>query len=570
MKFRSVFDLLKSEPRAVIDRIYAGVSANDPNFSPALSLLALHESQPSQIPISESGIWACQAIFQSLSPVSKCLVFRILYMTKSFTLSDLRSLVVNTATYREASQELLQLAIIIEDTATTNHDNRKRHLDSGDILDLSSDDVEYLGISGSNADGTGKSHRETTCLYRVHPYFRIHLQQALSHPLQPWSKYMEANIPIIDCSPPSIDFLNENSRRIWNSDVLAYLLTVVKGDSLKDTTIDNYLRKSNLLTMIMSESNNNGISTKKYMITSKGYEYMLKDYSHQIWDFLLYTLEESTNSNQREEILLLIFMLSYTEVGKAYPIQALTDIQKTIIRQFVDVGIVYMRSKNAQLFYPSHTAVNMLFGISLTNTNDGNVMSLKGDKLNNNNNNTLSTIGNIVEVKEYELQIIVETNLQVTAYLTTDLHLALLELFVKVQVRLPNMAFGRLMRDKVKDAYKAGIQAVQIIDFLQHHAHPIVQNNRPILPPNVTDQLILWENELQRVTYTPASYRDLSSIMNVATFQGVVAELERRGVLLWASDPNSTGNSNDKRLMIVVSRDGEVAFQQLLQRAFKK
>jgi transcription initiation factor TFIIH subunit 4 len=331
------------------------------------------------------------------------------------------------------------------------------------------------------------------------------------------------------------------------------------------------------------------------MMTSKGYEYMLKDYAHQVWDFLLFIVEHTesflvmTNQSQsqkqsqkqsqsqsqnnpknvREEILLLIFMLSYTEVGSPYPIEALTEVQRQVIYYFSDVGIVYMRSRGSKLFYPSQTAVNMLFGTSslpsggtLTSVRAGTSSGAPGGAAAGQGGGG----GEIVSVKDYNLQIIVETNLQVTAYLTTDLHLALLQLFVKVTVRLPNMAFGRLVREKVKDAYRAGIQASQIIDFLQFHAHPIVKNNATILPSNVIDQLVLWEMEMQRVSFAAGSYLEVTSLINHNVFKSLVNDLKHKKMLLWSSDLNKL----ESKLAIVVTPDGENEVKRFLAKVLNR
>jgi hypothetical protein len=85
--------------------------------------------------------------------------------------------------------------------------------------------------------------------------------------------------------------------------------------------------------------------------------------------------------------------------------------------------------------------------------------------------------------------VIVETNSQVVAYVSSDLHLAMLRLFVDITVRMPNMAMGRVTRERAKAAYRIGIRAEQIIDFLASHAHPIVSNRTdglPVIPENVS------------------------------------------------------------------------------------
>jgi hypothetical protein len=42
------------------------------------------------------------------------------------------------------------------------------------------------------------------------------------------------------------------------------------------------------------------------------------------------------------------------------------------------------------------------------------------------------------------LDVIVETNMQVVAYVSSELHLAMLKLFVDISIRMPNMAMGKV------------------------------------------------------------------------------------------------------------------------------
>ena len=64
------------------------------------------------------------------------------------------------------------------------------------------------------------------------------------------------------------------------------------------------------------------------------------------------------------------------------------------------------------------------------------------------------------------LHVLVQTNFQVTAYLDNALHLAMLSLFVDIRVRLPNSVIGTISRASIKEAYRTGITAAQIINFL--------------------------------------------------------------------------------------------------------
>ena len=303
--------------------------------------------------------------------------------------------------------------------------------------------------------------------------------------------------------------------------------------------MDEFVRQTGLLTKIRSEDT----QCVEDMITSQGYEYMLKDYPQQVWAYLQFVLlggsisDPAQRAAHREQALSLVFTLSYTSVGQPCPVAALTETQKYVVRQLAEAGIVYMRSPSAQLFYPTHTAVNMLFGSrGLAEISSAAAAATKTA--------LAPSSGAAAEMESAgaarpvaALQMIVETNLQVLAYVSSDLHLALMELFVEVSVRMPDMAFGRLQRNKVKDAYRAGITAAQIIAFLEHHAHPVVRrrSNGSSLPENVSDQLVLWEKELQRVHAQPGVFFNLHGVLRAQAFEELVQSLQRRQQLLWHS-----------------------------------
>ncbi len=147
------------------------------------------------------------------------------------------------------------------------------------------------------------------------------------------------------------------------------------------------------------------------------------------------------------------------------------------------------------------------------------------------------------------LQVIVETNNQVTAYLTSEIHLAMLQLFVDIYVRMPNMALGRITKEKVRQAFKMGIKASQIVDFLVLHAHPIVAQKAAIVPENITDELALWEAESQRISDQEAVVVDFAEVceLSKSEFAELVAALEQSGTLLWHSE---------SALMVAVNPEG--------------
>ena len=63
------------------------------------------------------------------------------------------------------------------------------------------------------------------------------------------------------------------------------------------------------------------------------------------------------------------------------------------------------------------------------------------------------------------LAIIVQTNFQICAYTTSELHVSMLGLFCdETQYRrLPNVCFFKITRDSVKSAFQFGIGAGQVI-----------------------------------------------------------------------------------------------------------
>ncbi len=70
-----------------------------------------------------------------------------------------------------------------------------------------------------------------------------------------------------------------------------------------------------------------------------------------------------------------------------------------------------------------------------------------------------------------------------------------------MQYRFPKFVLGVLTRDSVRLAFKSGITAKQIINFMAMHAHPQMLNQNPIIPGTVVDQIMLWEKERDRFIF---------------------------------------------------------------------
>jgi transcription initiation factor TFIIH subunit 4 len=337
------------------------------------------------------------------------------------------------------------------------------------------------------------------------------------------------------------------------------------------------------------------VAGKRLLITAKGYEYMLKDYYQQIWEYVINRL---FNSESYEDCMSLLFLLSYTEFGRPYTTDILNKTQKLMLFELSQVGIVYIPDYTGNIFYPTKVAINIVFGYQsaqhLSSVSGAaksvvasrytlNRSSMKGvditkvinphetDKGVSGPSHGRAVGNEVISVQNAsggsevdsslsndQLLVIVETNLQVVAYVKNDLYFALLRLFVEVAVRLPNMVMGRLSRDKAKLAYRMGMKSSQIIDFLIVHAHPVMKarNNlsssskaTAILPDNVIDQLILWESELSRIQTKDALSIDLKNLvtMQPEQYQQLMNKLNALNLVFWENredrcfvcDPNA-------------------------------
>lgn len=52
------------------------------------------------------------------------------------------------------------------------------------------------------------------------------------------------------------------------------------------------------------------------------------------------------------------------QVGDAYPLGALTQTQRDLAQDFVDLGLLFKRKAKSTRFYPTSIAVNLIFGSS--------------------------------------------------------------------------------------------------------------------------------------------------------------------------------------------------------------
>lgn len=490
----SLFQQLKTQPRIVLDKLYEGTS------------------HCANVPMHSP--WACKAVFQSLSSVAKCFVMKLLFVETNFSAKDFL-LWSSSSSYDvccgESFNELLILSIITE-------------------------------------ENDGKRTEETK--YRLNPSFQASLKKAIACPIEPWSEC--ANLGITQKKTFTPEELDRFSTERWN-EVLGFLVNLLPPSSQPTNILLVFVKRSGLMVDGVDANGKRGL-----VITAKGYEYMLKDYLSQVWEFVMVAMKFSQSP---EDALSLLFTLSYCTLGKGYPMDALSKPQQQLVFEFSQVGIVYMPSITSPMFYPSRVAINMIFGSSEalrmspcgSNSSSGGV-NAEG----HGSSNGGTQIGSAGGVGNIPLQIIVETNNQVVAYLTSDIHLAMLQLFVELSVRMPNMALGRITKEKVRQAFKMGIRAAQVVDFLVLHAHPMVAGKAHVVPENVTDELALWEAESQRLQTEEAVVVDFREFSDLSRkeFTDVVDALGQAGVLLWDSA---------EKMVVAVSPEGVQAVRACMQ-----
>jgi hypothetical protein len=594
--YSSLFDLLKNEPKIVINKIYSTAA---------------------------TSVYACQAIFQSLSPLTRYLIMRFLFLHCTIKLSEI-FLIINKAPedqIRQVFDELLDLDIIIE--AEGSGREEKKVVDSSfsknghhtksqptDLVDLTgSGPLSPVGSSFSSSSSLRRFSQNHT-LYRMNPSFQKALIQAitntsLSSDASTTSSSASVLTPIkveniLKVSP---QFLEEYRINEWNK-VLSYLVGLINENDFSAKIIPLFMSRYGLIMKLTAGTNPSSSSSSSTsassnlsnkpsnMITSKGYEFLLKDYYHQVWEYVV----EALSHQNKEENMSLLFMLSYATYGEAYSTQYLTTSQNLFLFELSQVGIVYLPSIHSKYFYPTHTMINLIFGANAaavaagasTTASSSSSLSSSASLQRQPSSSSLSALPSIAPIQNYftspilasntaltvkneekqinnatnssqlsiklrptssissststalinihsTLTIIVETNLQVIAYVTSDLHVALLRLFIDISIRLPNMAIGRITRDKAKEAFSVGMKSAQIVDFLTIHAHTISKTRVKIIPENVIDQLILWESELERVQSTESLLIDFSQMIGMSKelYQRLVEHLNQLNLILW-------------------------------------
>ena len=572
-----IFSYLQAQNGSVVNKLYGSRDQDE-------------SSNRDQAP------FVCKAVFQSLSAQAKNYLMRMIFSETPVTSADLSSWTTpaHLLQHNAAMEELVKLRVL-QESFTEKDNNGDGNGDDGD----DDDDVVILESMSSttsiHSDNKRGASHTSGATFEVNPHFRRSFKQAFLAPQEPWGEYLEShNLQTSSGSSssgysgPSKDELRKLSNQKWDS-LLRFLVGLQGATAVTvGGTIEIFVRKTGLMSDGSKNSANKGKSaaTKQGLynlrITELGYAYMLQPYQKQVWMFVYELIQSLQN---KEELLSLLFMISYCEFGKGYPIRALTPIQQLLIMEFSQLGLVYACGCNygdqgsiydiegtlastteELLFYPASISINMIFRSFGPDTQDLSSATVVGQESADidtalggkyQNMGSFQNIGggginrgeDIRSSITSGLEVIVETNMQIVAYLTSDLHLALLKLFVEFSVQLPNVAIGTITRDKAKEAFRMGIKVGQIIDFLCSHCHHLVKDMKPIIPTNVVDQLVLWESERLRIKSLDSILLQFDHIpgFDISQYQQIITYAKKINVCL---------ANNDDKLSIVVTYQG--------------
>ncbi|XP_027080328.2 general transcription and DNA repair factor IIH subunit TFB2-like isoform X2 [Coffea arabica] len=372
----------------------------------------------------------CQAILRSMPPLAKKYVLQLLFIDAPVTGKMLEESVLadGLSKHKVAIDRLIQLRVLTE------------------ALD-----------------------RKKEATYRMNPTFQINVQKLIVHggvlPREPMPSTAGFRLP-------SLEELDAYAVQQWE----CFLLHLISSSEAEKAT-------TNISSSMMKVFQRGLLSQKDDKepprLTEGGFQFLLMDTNAQLW----YIIREYIgNSEERgldsADLVSFLLELSFHATGEAYNINTLSDIQRTIIRDLADLGLVKLQQgRKESWFIPTKLATNL--SISLSDTSS-----------------------------RKQGYVVVETNFRMYAYSTSKLHCEILRLFARVEYQLPNLIVGAITKESLYKAFQNGITAEQIISFLQQNAHPRVAERIPTVPENVTDQEVfeaacdharecggfLWEN----------------------------------------------------------------------------
>ncbi|KAH9450746.1 hypothetical protein MJO28_009810 [Puccinia striiformis f. sp. tritici] len=347
--------------------------------------------------------------------------------------------------------------------------------------------------------------------------FQVNFRRALTGGGNHCSFGVPCNTPIN--SIVSIDELDKYGTEKWET-ILHYMV----GSRLPTKPSHNILSLLNQSGLMISSSSD----SSSLKITSNGFGFLLEDVNTQLWDILLQYLKMTeANGVDVVDVLACLFMLGSLELGQEYSFSNWTQTQTQVLQDLVDYGLVLVTAPDR--FYPTRLATTLT--------------------------SSAPPLVSAERAQEEDGFLVLETNYRVYAYTSNPLQIAVLNLFLSLRYRFPNLVVGAVTRESIKSALSNGITADQVIIYLHTHAHPQMRKFEPLLPPTVVDQIRLWELEKNRIRAQEGFlYEDFKSS---AEFESVIQYSRKLGIILWE-------NSSLRKLF--VNYDGHLTLREFVRR----
>ncbi|CAN6689831.1 unnamed protein product [Malus baccata var. baccata] len=358
--------------------------------------------------------------------------------------------------------------------------------------------------------------RKREATYTVNPIFQTNLKKLLVHGVVLPREPMPSNITV---RLPSLEDLEAFALEQWE----CFLLQLINSSQIE--------RPSNISSSMMKTFQRGLLSQRDReapRLTESGFQFLLMDTNAQLWYIMR---EYISNSEERgldsADLISFLLELSFHVTGEAYNINTLNERQKNIVKDLADLGLIKLQQgRKDSWFIPTKLATNL--SVSLTDSSS-----------------------------RKQGFVVVETNFRLYAYSTSKLHCEILRLFSRVEYQLPNLIVGAITKESLYSAFENGITADQIISFLQQNAHPRVAERVPSVPENVTDQIRLWETDLNRVEMTLAYYYDEFPTRDL--LEGTSDFARGYNALLW-EEPDS------KKMRLVVKAENHTHMKEYLSR----
>ncbi|XP_074307670.1 general transcription and DNA repair factor IIH subunit TFB2 [Silene latifolia] len=416
----------------------------------------------------------CEAILRSLPPLAKKYVLQMLYIHVSLTAKSMEEWVLpdGLSKHRVAIDRLVQLRVFME---------------------------------------TAERKKETS--YEMNSKFRINLQKQLVYGGSLPRKPMPLNtVPL-----PSVEELEKYALEQWE----CFLLHLISSSQAEKLTNFSPSMIKVFQRGLLSQREKEGSRLTEY-----GFQFLLMDTNAQLWYIIReYIANAEERGVEAADLISFLLELSFHEMGQAYNINTLTEVQSSVIKDLADLGLVRLhKGMKESWFIPTKLATTLSVSLSDTSTRK-------------------------------QGYVVVETNFRMYAYSSSKLHCEILRLFARVEYQLPNLIVSAINKESLYNAFENGITADQIISFLQQNAHPRAAERVPTVPENVTDQIRLWESDLNRVEMLPAQLYD--EFPSQELFDAACDFARQYGGLLW---------EDTKRKRLIVKAELHTEMREYLRR----